>query len=141
MSLMRSLACRLFVFLATMAMVACTKPEDKRAPAPVITDSVAEITSFGINGMEPNVSLLPYAVNLRFADSIVNARDLVATFTLTPGAEATVNGFKQVSDVTKNNFESPFYYTITNTQGFVKRWTVTATNNDYTAAWGLGNFV
>lgn len=50
--------------------------------------------------------------------------NLVATFTLSPGATVTVNGTPQTSGVTANDFSSPVEYLVTAGSGTTKTWTV-----------------
>ena len=138
---MKSLACWRSLIVVLITTASCSKPQAQPSPRPVITDSVADITSFAIVGMNPDISITPYSISIRFASSTSNVRSLTPSFTLSPGTEATVNGIKQVSEVTKNNFNASFYYTVTNAQRISKRWTVTSTNNDYSQNWALGNFV
>jgi len=106
-----------------------------------IKDTVADITSFALNGVNPEIMLTSYSVNIIFADTVTNANNLVANFTLSPGAQATINGVKQVSGITKNDFGSVLFYTVINSDGFSKRWIVTTSNNDYCKKWGLGIFL
>lgn len=138
---MRSIFYGMGVVVTILSFVSCSKSNGHPLPKPIITDSTADFTSFTIKGMNPQISFAQQSVNLRFPDSVTNAKSLVASFTLTPGIEAFVNGAKQVSDVSTNNFESTLYYTLTNAQGFSKRWVVWSTNNNYSYSWGLGNFV
>lgn len=92
-------------------------------------------------GMTTAISISQLSVKIKFDDTITDAKNLVASFTLSPGCEAYINGVKQVSGVTKNNFDSYLNYSIKNADGVVKHWIITATNNTYTADWGMGNFL
>jgi hypothetical protein len=66
---------------------------------------------FGFTRLEPVVSIdhslqiitvqVPYGANLM---------DLKASFNLTPGASAQVNGITQISGVTTNNYNQPVFY-------------------------------
>lgn len=55
--------------------------------------------------------------------SILDVTNLTATFVI-DGATVTVNGNEQVSGVTPNDFSSPVTYTITNSVGTSKQYTV-----------------
>jgi len=52
---------------------------------------------------------------------------LVATFTLSEGAKATVHGLEQTSGVTVNDFTHPVTYTVEGANGSVESWIVTVT--------------
>lgn len=62
--------------------------------------------------------------------SFSNVTGLIATFTLADGAAAYVNGVKQVSGSTRNNFSSPVVYTIVADDGTETQYTVTASKAD-----------
>ncbi len=55
-----------------------------------------------------------------------NPSDLVATFTLSQYASATVNGTNQVSGSTHNDFTNPVIYTVMAQDSSTQDWTVTA---------------
>ena len=131
----------LLVFLITAANISCKKSDVIPAPGTVaVSDSAAEITSYSIPGMNPQVSITSSIINIKFPQTVVSGKDLVASFTLSPGAHAYLNNIVQVSGETKNNFESTLFYTVKGPAGSVKHWTVISTNNDYSQKWGLGHF-
>lgn len=70
----------------------------------------------------------------------MNGHNLIASFTLSAGCKATVKNIEQVSGVSKNNYTKIFFYTVSSA-GNSTDWKVTASNNDYTAGLGLGNFI
>jgi len=60
----------------------------------------------------------------------VNLSSLIAAFTVSDSAKATVNGVPQQSGVTTNNYTSPFTFTVTSQNGAqTKNYTVTVTYN------------
>ena len=120
---------------------ACKKSGIEQSSPNAVKDTVADITSFKLESVDPEITLTSYSVNIKFADTITSANNLVAQFTLSPGCEAHINGIIQVSGSTKNNFENALYYEVTNSSGFTKRWLITTTNNDYCHAWALGDFL
>ena len=65
--------------------------------------------------------------------------NLVATFTLSDEASATVNGVTQESGVTANDFSSDVIYTITAQNGDTQDWTVKVTEATATAIANLEN--
>jgi hypothetical protein len=126
----------LFLFL-----LACKKTLNTSSQDIAGKDTVAEITSFKLVNANPQIDLTSYSVKMNFPDSVTDASNLVASFSLSPGATATINGVAQQSGISKNDFGSPLTYVVTNSSGYSKRWTVTSTNNNYTYNWGLGSFL
>ena len=100
------------------------------------------ILSYSIKNTPAQVSILPaqHEINIRFPDSIMNGDNLIADFALSPGCKAAIKNVEQVSGVSKNNYSTILYYTVS-VAGISTDWIVTATNNDYTANLGLGNFI
>ncbi len=100
------------------------------------------ILSYSIKNTPAAVSILSsqHVINIRFPDSVMNADNLIANFTLSPGSKATIKDIEQVSGVSKNSYSNIFYYTVS-VAGISSDWEVVATNNDYTAGLGLGNFI
>lgn len=129
------------LIISIVLCFSCKKAVDTTAQNKQIKDTVAEITSFKLVNANPQINLTTYSVNMRFSDSVSNASNLVASFTLSPGAKATIDGVEQISGVTKNDFGAPLTYVVTNSSGYSKRWTATAINNNYTYSWGLGYFL
>jgi D-alanyl-D-alanine carboxypeptidase len=56
-----------------------------------------------------------------------NPNALIATFTLSDSGVVTVNGAKQQSGVTQNNFSGPVTYTVTGLKGSIESYTVNLT--------------
>jgi hypothetical protein len=100
------------------------------------------ILAYSIKNTPAEVSIEPsqHLINIKFPDSVMNADDLVADFTLSPGCKATIKDIEQVSGFSKNSYAKIFFYTVS-ASGSSTDWKVTATNNNYTADEGLGNFV
>lgn len=131
-----------YVLAICVILISCKKSQDNPTQQqPAFSDTVANITDFKISGMDPQISIKPYTINIRFADSVLNGKNLTAIFKLSKGSTATINSFAQTSGVTKNNFETTLIYEIQNAAQFKRRWFIYATNNDYTVNWGLGNFI
>jgi len=104
-------------------------------------DSAADILSYQIQNMNPQIIFNPLEINLLFDSSVMSGKGLVASFTLSPGAQASVNGITQLSGVTGNNFDSTVVYKVISANGNTKTWPVVGTNNNYTINWGLGLFL
>lgn len=93
----------------------------------------ARILSYAFNVAE-NPSLLAdvigtidhaaFTITLDLLEN-VNLSSLIATFTLSDGASATVKGVIQESGVTPNNFNSTVIYKVIAEAGNTKNWTVT----------------
>ncbi len=100
------------------------------------------ILTYTIQNTPASISIVStdHLINIRFPDSIMNADSIIANFTLSPGCKATIKNIEQVSGVSINNFTSVFYYTVT-AEGSSTDWKIIATNNNYTASQGLGNFI
>ena len=64
------------------------------------------------------------AIEVMFGTDVMN---LVATFTLSSGATASINSTNQESGVTSNDFSNLVTYTITAEDGTMQNWTVTVT--------------
>jgi D-alanyl-D-alanine carboxypeptidase len=64
------------------------------------------------------------AINI-FLPPGTNVNALVATYSLSDSGQVTVNGTKQQSGVTENNFSSPVTYSVTGLNGITQSYTVT----------------
>jgi len=100
------------------------------------------IVTYSIQNSPAKVEILPsqHSINIRFPDSVMNADNLIAEFTLSPGCKATIKNIEQLSGVSKNNYSKVFFYTVS-VSGNSSDWKVTSTNNNYTTSLGLGNFI
>lgn len=79
-----------------------------------------------------DISTLNHEVNVEVANA-TNVAALVASFTLSEGASASISGMVQTSGITVNNFESPGNYNIMAEDGVTNQdWTVnvSAVKND-----------
>lgn len=125
---------RLFLLPAVILLfTACKKTE--------ALSSAADITSYTITGQNPQVNIDNTLVTVQLAETVTSGQNLVASFNLSPGAHASIGSAEQVSGVTQNDFDSDLVYTVTAADQTLKTWTVRATNNNYSYAWGLGRFV
>ena len=127
--------------MISMYFFSCNKSNDELGTQQPTKDSVAEILSYSINEMNAQITISPLSVNIQFPDTVYDPKNLTASFTLSPGATATIKGTAQVSNTTKNNYNSYLNYSVQNKSGFVKNWIVSSTNNSYTYNMGLGNFL
>ena len=123
------------VLLYTSCEKSATMKSTQSAP-----DSLS-ILSYQVNGASAQVTISAPNVYVQFPDSVTNPGNLAATFSLSAGAEANINGVQQTSGVTTNNFYKAMLYTLTASGGMQTTWEVIGTNNAYTVDWGLGQWL
>jgi hypothetical protein len=110
-------------------------------------DTSANILTYQIQGASPQISFTPpdifYApsIYLQFPDSTQSPGNFIASFTLSPGAKASIQGVDQTSGVSVINLNNALLYTITSASGKINDWLVAGTNNNYTINWGLGQWL
>ena len=130
----------LLFLLLTVGMIACS---DNEADSP-LSASETNFTSYSIRGFSSQAQIDTEAksVFLRLPDDVADGGGLYPEFTVSEGATVTINQVPQVSGAQALDFNDLVLYTITSQDGENKsRWRVTVTNNDYTAAYGMGNFL
>jgi hypothetical protein len=128
----------LIVFIILMFLGSCSKKD--QGPA----GSDAGILNFSLfPGKDVTTIDIPgHQVIVRVPDSVSSGKALVAQFSTSPGAVATVNSVTQLSGTTENDFEDDVSYTVTASDKMTKQvWYVRAANNDYSIPWGLGHFI
>ena len=132
-----------YLFLAGFILFSagsCSKKDqDANSPA-----TAAEITAFNLAaGQHTEISTgANTSVLIRLPDSITDGSKLIADFTLSPGARATINGVLQKSGETVNNFENDLGYLVTAADNLTtKNWPVIVSNNSFSMTWGLGHFI
>jgi hypothetical protein len=131
-----------FIPLIVLYCTSCNKSNGLSAPqSNSPKDSAADILTYQIQGMSPKITFNLLDIFLQFDSSVTSGKGLVASFTLSPGAKASVKGMAQLSGVTENNFDSSVVYEVTSASGMTKEWVAIGTNNDYTIPWGLGLFL
>lgn len=83
-----------------------------------------------------------HTVYLRLPDTVTNGEGMCPEFEVSPGAILTMNQEEQRSGARTMDFSQVQLYTLTSANGQRNdRWYVNVTNNDYTAAYGIGNFL
>ena len=130
---------RALTFLLCICCFSCSK--SNHALTNSSADTAANILTYQVQGMAAQVSIAYPNILVQFSDSITNPGDLVASFTLSPGCHATINGAPQTSGVTQNNFQYSMIYDVTDPAGGSKEWEVVGTNNSYSVGWALGQFI
>jgi hypothetical protein len=118
--------------LRNMAMIACLAATTifsgcDKDPDPI--DNGANIIAFTFAGIDGTATIDKTALTVTAkAKETVDLTNIVATFTLSTGCTATVNGTAQVSGQTANNFSDPVTYRVTSGDGkTTNEWTVTIT--------------
>ena len=87
----------------------------------------ANILSYSINGVDGTIDAGAHTIALTLPYG-TNVTNLVATFTLSAGANAKVGATLQVSGTTANDFTNPVVYAVTAEDGTTTlNWTVTVT--------------
>ncbi len=84
----------------------------------------SDILTYGIGTYTGTIADPNISVVVAFSDNLAS---LIATFTLSPGATATISSVDQVSGTTANNFTSAVTYVVKAEDGSTKNWTVTVT--------------
>ena len=87
-------------------------------------------TSFKIKGYEDAVTTIDVAtrtVTVRLPDEVTSGKDLVPVFTVSEGTQASINRVIQQSGTNAMDFSNEVLYTVANA--------------DYTAKYGMGNFL
>jgi hypothetical protein len=128
----------LFAVVLASAFVSCSKT-DQSGPS-----SKTDFLQFSLFPGEDitQVDNTGHQINIRVPDTITSGSQLIANFTLSTGAAATMGGINQQSGTTYNDFEKDLKYTVTAADQHTQAvWTVRATNNDYSLSWGLGHFI
>src|SRR5262245_49755443 len=132
---LRKLA-NLFVIALCFTLTNCSKKDQPSS------QQESNILTYSIKNSPAKVSINPsqHLIDIRFPDTLMNADGLIADFTLSPGCTATIKNIEQVSGVSKNNYSKVLFFTVS-ASGSSTDWKVTSINNDYTASFGLGNFI
>ncbi|MDA1120030.1 MAG: T9SS type A sorting domain-containing protein [Bacteroidetes bacterium] len=103
--------------------------------------SETDITSFNFN--EQTSIVIPDVVNHTINIPVATGADLtslIATFNLSDGARAEVNGIAQISGTTPNNFTGTVTYTIIAEDGTTQPWAVTVTTGTLSNATEITSF-
>lgn len=107
-------------------------------------NSEADLVDFDLDyqGAETTIDRERQKIHIAFPDSTRVANALVANFTLSEGASASVESGPLQSGLTTQDYESPFTFRIESEDGnAVQEWGVYTTNEDYISEWGFGGFL
>ena len=135
---LRNVAISFACLAATMIFASCEKEDD---PIDVGTEQDADIVAFTFDGIDGRAAIdkAAHSVTAKAGEE-VDLTTIVAEFTLSTNATATVGGKAQVSKQTANNFTSPLTYKVTSGDGATTNdWTVTVTGGK-TGGTGGGNW-
>lgn len=102
-------------------------------------------TAYSIKGYEnakTTIDKSSHTVTVRLPENVTEGKNLVPEFAVSEGAQASINRIVQKSGENAMDFSDVVLYTVSNADYSVKtRWRVIVTNNDYTARYGMGNFL
>ncbi len=93
-----------------------------------VLSSEKEITAYSVEGVTATINANAHSVYVRVPDG-TDLTNLIATFTLSDGASATVGAVEQVSGVSCNDFTDPIKYTVKAADGSTKEWWVNVRNH------------
>ncbi len=112
------------ICFATVTMFSACDPDD---PEP--SDNGADITAFTFAGINGTAVIDKDALTVTAtANETVDLTSIAATFTLSNGATAKVNGVPQVSGTTVNDFSGTVTYIVTSSDGRLTNiWNVSIT--------------
>jgi hypothetical protein len=126
------------LLVGTCLLLNSCRKNDDTSPASADTN----ILSYSIEDKPAGVSISNAfrLINVTFPDTVMDAENLIADFTLSSGCKAAIKNTEQISGVSKNDYEDLLVYTVF-VSGKSSDWDVISTNNTYTIAFGLGNFL
>jgi hypothetical protein len=134
------------VLMLAICFIACTKNDSnpKQPEPPAGKSHATDILTYTIDGMDAQATVVTTdkQVTVMLPDTLTSGANIVAKFTVSPGASVSVNGTAQVSGSTKNNYENEVDYKVTAEDGVTYTyWRVIASNTNYSLKWGLGHIV
>ncbi|HLP31895.1 MAG TPA: T9SS type A sorting domain-containing protein, partial [Bacteroidia bacterium] len=95
-----------------------------------LKSSGKDLTSFSFPSLTPAANATISGTNVSVTvPSSTNINALIASFSVSPLAQASIGSTKQISGVTTNNFTNPVIYTIKAEDGTTKNYTVTVSKN------------
>jgi bacillolysin len=95
-----------------------------------LKSSGKDLTSFSFPSLTPAANATITGTNVSVTvPSTTNISALIASFSVSPLAQASIGSTKQISSVTSNNFTNPVIYTIKAEDGTTKNYTVTVSKN------------
>lgn len=128
----------LWIALMAACLTACSDDDDALLQE-------TNFTSYRIKGYDnakTTIDEATHTVTVTLPTSVASGKDLVPEFTVSDGAQASINRVVQKSGTGALDFSDVVLYTVSNADYSVKtRWRVVVTNNDYTARYGMGNFL
>lgn len=135
---MKKIYSYLFIAILATCMAGCS--DDAKDPE-INTDFV----SFSIQeypDAKTEVDMKNHIITVTVPSDVKNGDDLTPVFTLNEGAHVSINRKVIESGKEQLDFNGPVLMTVSNADYSQKqRWRINVTNNDYTAKYGLGNFL
>ena len=131
----------LIVLYLITGVISCSKKDS--SPAAPGLSTKTDILVYSIKDQNLPVVIYPglNTINITFPNAVTDASNLVANFSLSTDCIASVDNAEQTSGLTKNSYNTPFIYKVSNSKGNSTNWTVYSFNNNYTYDWGMGGFL
>jgi hypothetical protein len=95
-----------FAWALISGFASCSK-EDQTVP-PLSIQNFSLFPGKDITNLDPS----KHFISVRVPDSVLSGKDLIASFTVTPGASMAIDGLGQQSGSTKNDFGNDLHYTL-----------------------------
>lgn len=135
---LKKISTYLWVFVLVGLLAACSDNDD-------LQQQETNFLSYQIKGYENAKTTIDpneHTVTVQLPSDVTEGKNLVPEFTVSDGAQASINRVVQKSGENSLDFSDVVLYTVSNADYTIKtRWRVIVTNNDYTARYGLGNFL
>ncbi len=112
------------IVILLSAGISCSKSNSTHSfQTDSTSDTSADILTYQIEGASPQISFSAPnntgapIIQIQFADSTLNPGKFIASYTLSPGAKASIRGNEQLSGVSMINLNNPILYSITSATG------------------------
>lgn len=128
----------LWIVLMAICLAACSDDDE-------LKQQETNFLSYQIKGYENAKTTIDqdtHTITIQLPEEVTSGKNLVPEFTVSDGAQASINRVVQKSGENALDFDNVVLYTVSNADYTVKtRWHIIVTNNDYTARYGMGNFL
>ena len=126
------------LLLSSCVLVSCSDDDDD------VLQQETNFLSYSIKGYDAKAKIdnETKSIVIQLPADVTDGTQLTPEFTVSDGAIASSNRVEQHSGANTMDFSNMVLYTVSDPTYTVKsRWHVTVTNNDYTAQYGMGNFL
>ena len=136
---MKNFKTYLWLVVLAVCLAGCSSGDDEQALLET------NFTSYKIKGYEnakTTIDVATLTITVQLPSDVTTGENLVPEFTVSQGMQASINRVVQQSGANSLDFSNEVLYTVSTPDYSVKsRWHVIVTNNDYTARYGMGNFL